>query len=253
MSGTMSVTGLPDGPPLKAGPAVCDFNAGVHLYGGIVTALLRRERTGRGGIVEVAMMEASYFPLSSNLGMMYADPNATARTGNRHGGMALCPYNVYPAKDGYIAIIVNQEKQWKALVSAFGHAELGEDPRYLTNVDRVSRMEEVDDFVSRWTQDLMREEIFTRLIARRVPCGPVRDLSEVMNDPHLHARRALRWIEHPQYGRIVAAASPLRFDGEAVLPEPPSVPLGTHSRAVLHEKLELSDLELDSLEAAGVI
>lgn len=253
MSGTMSVTGLPDGPPLKAGPAVCDFSAGVHLYGGIVTALLRRERTGRGGTVEVAMMEASYFPLSSNLGMMYADPDAKARTGNRHGGLALCPYNVYRAKDGYIAIIVNQEKQWKALVSAFDHPHLAEDSRYRTNSERVSRMDEVDELVSMWTRDLTREEVFARLIARRVPCGPVRDLTEVMNDPHLHARQALRWIEHPQYGRIAAAASPLRFDGEVSMPEPPSVPLGTHSRAVLREKLELSDAELDNLEASGVI
>jgi len=253
MSGTMSVTGLPDGPPLKAGPAVCDFNAGVHLYGAIVTALLRRARTGRGGTVEVAMMEASYFSLSSNLGMMYADPEAKARTGNRHGGLALCPYNVYPAKDGYIAIIVNQEKQWQALVSAFDSPHLAEDPRYRTNAERVSRMDEVDELVGAWTRDLTRDEVFTRLIAKRVPCGPVRDLTEVMNDPHLHVRQALRWIEHPEYGRIVAAASPLRFDGEVSMPEPPSVALGTHSRAILREKLGSSDAELDALEASGVI
>jgi CoA:oxalate CoA-transferase len=254
MSGIMSVTGYPGEPPLKAGPAVCDFTAGVHLYGAIVTALLRRTRTGRGGTVEVSMMEASYFSLSSNLGMIYAEPDrAHARTGNRHGGLSLCPYNVYPAKDGYIAIIVNHDEHWKALLAALGQDALAEDPRYRTNRDRVSRMDEVDAMIAAWTQPLPRDELFARLIAQRVPCAPVRDLPELMHDPHLHARGALRWVEHPEYGRIAAAASPLRFDGEAMLPERPSAPLGADGRAVLREKLGLGEAELDALAASGVI
>lgn len=254
MSGIMSVTGFPGEPPLKAGPAVCDFSAGVHLYGAIVTALLQRARTGRGQVVEVSMMEASYFPLSSNLGMVYANPtSAYGRTGNRHGGLSLCPYNVYPAKDGYVAIIVNHDEHWRALVAAFGQEVLADDPRYRTNRDRVSRMDEVDAMLGGWTQVLPRQEIFDRLIAEQVPCAPVRDLTEVMNDPHLHARGALRWIEHPEYGRIVVAASPLRFDGVAMLPERPSAPLGADSREILSEKLGLSAAELDGLQQAGVI
>jgi formyl-CoA transferase len=254
MSGIMSVTGFPGEPPLKAGPAICDFTAGVHLYGAIVTALLERTRTGRGRAVEVSMMEASYFSLSSNLGMVYAEPGrAYARTGNRHGGLSLCPYNVYPAKDGYIAIIVNHDEHWRSLLTAFGQAALADDSRYRTNRNRVDRMDEVDALVTGWTQPLPRDEIFALLIANRVPCAPVRELAEVMHDPHLHARGALRWVEHPEYGRIAAAASPLRFDGKAMLPEPPSVPLGSDSREILREKLGMSDAELDSLATSGVI
>ncbi len=254
MSGIMSVTGYPGEPPLKAGPALCDFNAGVHLYGAIVTALLQRARTGRGGAVEVSMLEASYFSLASNLGMIYAEPDRPyARTGNRHGGLTLCPYNVYPARDGHIAIIVNHEEHWKSLLTAFGQEALIGDPRYSSIQKRASRMDEVDALVTSWTQPFARDELFARLVAHRVACAPVRELVEVMHDPHLHARGALRWVEHPEYGRIAAAASPLRFDGQALLPESPSVPLGADSRAILREKLALSDAELDSLSASAVI
>ncbi|MFH1604307.1 MAG: CoA transferase [Pseudomonadota bacterium] len=254
MSGIMSVTGYPGEPPLKAGPALCDFNAGVHLYGAVVTALLQRAHTGRGCAVEVSMLEASYFSLASSLGMIYAQPDrAYARTGNRHGGLTLCPYNVYPAKDGHIAIIVNHEEHWKSLLTALGQEALIGDPRYSSMQKRASRMDEVDALVSSWTQPLPRDELFARLVAHRVACAPVRELVEVMHDPHLHARGALRWVEHPEYGRIAATASPLRFDGKAMLPEPPSVPLGADSRTVLQEKLGMSDVEIKSLHASGVI
>ena len=200
------------------------------------------------------MMEASYFTLSSNLGMVHAQPDlAYARTGNRHGGLSLCPYNVYAAKDGYVAIIVNNDGHWRSLLTAFGQGALAEDPRYKTNASRVSRMDEVDALVSSWTKPLAQQEIFDRLNAHHVPAAPVRDLSQIMHDPHLHARGALRWIDHPEYGRIAAAASPLRFDGEAVLPQPPSVPLGRDSRTLLQEKLGLSDAEIGALETSGVI
>ena len=254
MSGVINSTGFLDGPPVKAGPAVCDFLSGIHLYSAVMTALLDRERNGTVPTVEVSMMEATYFSLSSGLGMVHAaGPEALDRTGNRHSGLVVCPYNVYPAADGHIAIIVNHNEHWRALVESFGHPELASDPRYQNNVLRVKRMDEVDELVASWTRPLQREEIFQRLIAVSVPCAPVRNLHEMLDDPHLHARGSLRWIEHPQYGRIAAPASPLRFDGAASLPERVSVPLGTDSRAILAEHLGLSDGELDALANHQVI
>src|SRR5690606_22070149 len=102
MVGIMSVTGYPDRPPVKAGPAIADFNAGVHLYAAVVTALLERERTGIVRSVEVSMMEAIYPALASNIGLMHSKAaNHSPRTGNRHGGLSISPYNVYECKDGY--------------------------------------------------------------------------------------------------------------------------------------------------------
>jgi formyl-CoA transferase len=96
MSGIMSITGYPDQPPVKAGAAVCDFSAGIHLYAAIMTALYQRERTGKGRVVEVAMQDASYASMASNLGMLHArGADAPSRTGNRHGGLGISPYNVW--------------------------------------------------------------------------------------------------------------------------------------------------------------
>ena len=136
MSGVMGITGFPEREPVKAGPALCDFFAGVHLYGGIVTALLDRERTGRGRTVEVAMLDAVYASLASTLGMCFGQGWKDAgRTGNRHGGLAESPYNVYPTSDGYIAIICVGEQHWKNLLDAMGRKDLHDDPRFQTSED----------------------------------------------------------------------------------------------------------------------
>ena len=101
MSGIMNATGFPDLPPVKAGPAVCDFLAAVHLFGGIMSALLHRERTGEGQLVEVSMHEAAVVALASALGaFMDGDGGVPERTGNRHPALAIAPYNVYPTRDG---------------------------------------------------------------------------------------------------------------------------------------------------------
>lgn len=254
ISGIMDCTGFADQPPVKAGPAICDFNAGIHLYAAITTALVDRERTGRARRVEVSMMEAAYVTLSSNIGLAHAaGREATPRHGNRHGGMSLSPYNTYPTSDGYIAIIANNNLQWRALVTALGRPELADDPRYIDIPARVARMDELDAMIGELCLPYTRQALFDRLIAVRVPCAPVRRLGEVMADPHLHARGALREIDHPEYGRLTVTASPLRFDGEAPLPAVPSARLGADGRAVLTEKLGLSNAELEALEHDRVI
>ncbi|MBV8612363.1 MAG: CoA transferase [Acetobacteraceae bacterium] len=213
ISGIMAITGEADGPPLKAGPALCDFGAGVHLYGAIVTALFERERTGRARAVEVAMLEAVYPTLASNLGLLASEgPARVQRTGNRHGGLAICPYNVYPAADGHIAIICNHDGHWQALAGFFGQEALAHCPDYATGADRVARMEEVDGLVSRWTRGMAKEPLFNGLAEAGVPCAPVRELTEVQADPQLHVRRALLDIEHPAFGKTVLPTSPLCFE-----------------------------------------
>ncbi len=110
---------------------MCDFFGGVHLYGAVMAALYERERTGVGRLVEVSMQEAVYASLASNLGLYYGSGSkAPPRTGNRHGGLAESPYNVYPAKDGHIAIICVGEVHWKSLIGAMRRPELGADPRF---------------------------------------------------------------------------------------------------------------------------
>jgi CoA:oxalate CoA-transferase len=254
MSGVMSITGFPDSPPVKSGPALCDFFAGIHLYAGIATALYEREKTGRGRLVEVSMQEAVYASLSSNLALYHGSGGKVpVRTGNRHGGLAESPYNVYPASDGHIAIICNNNRHFHALLKAMGREDLKGDPRFQDLKTRVAHIDEVDDLVSQWTERRTKAALVETLLAHRVPHAPVRDLNEVINDPHMHDRGSLRWIDHPQYGRIVVQNSPIRYEGLPPMPLVPSSPLGAQNRDVYCDWLGLSEQELDELHKDGTV
>ena len=254
MAGIMNVTGFPDRPPVKAGPALCDFFGGVHLYGAIMTALYEREKTGVGRLVEVSMQEAVYASLSSNLGLHHSMGNSVPpRTGNRHGGLAESPYNVYPTLDGHIAIICVSETHWKALLKAMQREDLQTDGRYADLKRRVEHMDEVDELVAGFTAKHTKKALFDLLMSHRVPCAPVRDLDEVVNDEHMHARRALEWVEHPMYGRVCLPNSPLRFDGVEPMAIRPSGALGCDNEEVYGDWLGLPKTEIAKLQAEEVI
>jgi CoA:oxalate CoA-transferase len=254
MAGIMNVTGFADRPPVKAGPALCDFFGGVHLYGAIMTALYEREKTGVGRLVEVSMQESVYASLASNLGLHHTMGNSVPpRTGNRHGGLAESPYNVYPTSDGHIAIICVSEAHWKSLLKAMRREDLQTDQRYANLKARVERMDEVDDLVASFTALHSKKVLFDLLMSHRVPCAPVRDLDEVVNDEHMHARRALEWVEHPTYGRVCLPNSPLRFDGVEPMAIRPSGPLGCDNEEVYGEWLGLSKSDIAQLQADEVI
>lgn len=253
VSGIMSVTGFADGPPVKAGPAITDFISGVHLYAGILTALYDREKSGRGRLVEIAMVETVYPAMASNLADVFNRKAAAPRTGNRHGGLAEAPYNVYPASDGYVAIISVNESHWIGLARAMGRPELAEDPRLKTVLDRLKHIDLTDQIVSGWSSQLTRNEIAEICRAHRVPCAAVRDLLEVTEDHHLHARGMLREIEHPEYGDILVHRSPLVLHDAAVPEYIPSARLGQHNGEILSEYLGLSTGEIDALRKSGAI
>jgi CoA:oxalate CoA-transferase len=253
VSGIMSVTGFADGPPVKAGPAITDFISGVHLYAGILTALYDREITGRGRLVEIAMVETVYPAMASNLADVFNRKAAALRTGNRHGGLAEAPYNVYPASDGYVAIISVNESHWTGLTRAMGRPELADDARFKTVLDRLKHIDLTDRIVSEWSAQLKRNEITELCRANRVPCAAVRDLREVTEDKHLRARGMLREIEHPEYGDILVHRSPLVLHDAATPEYIPSARLGEHNSEILSEYLGLSGGEIEALRVSGAI
>ena len=254
VSGAMSVTGFPDGPPLKSGPTFADFLSGAHLYGAVLTALFERTRTGKGRLVEVAMVETIYPALASNLSLLYGTTGAaTTRTGNRHGGLAIAPYNVYPAGDGHVAILCIREAHWSNLLRAMGREDLAGDPRFATNALRVRNLEATDAVVEAWTTARTRAEIFAAIKQYRIPCAPVRDLEEVMNDPHMHERGMLEWVDHPELGRVVLPNSPLRIHGADRPATVPSPALGQHNDEVYGGLLGLSADEIAGLRRGGIV
>jgi crotonobetainyl-CoA:carnitine CoA-transferase CaiB-like acyl-CoA transferase len=254
MAGIMATTGFPDQPPVKAGPAVCDFFGGIHLYGAISTALFEREKTGVGRHVEASMFESVYPSLMSSLGLLFNEPDIVPpRTGNRHSGLAEAPYNVYEASEGFVAIICVTDAHWRNLAKLMGREDLGEHPDYATRFKRVEKIDEIDELVNEFTRKHPRDPLCALLREGGVPCSPVRDINEVVVDPHLHERGMLREIDHPELGRVTVPHSPLRYDGDSGVPLQPSPSLGQHNEAVFCDWLGLSREELDDLVEKEVV
>ena len=254
MCGVINSTGYPDQPPVKSGAALCDFSAGIHLYAAIMTALYERERTGKGRVVDVSMQDATYSMLASNLGMLHArGAAAPARTGNRHGGLGISPYNVYPTSDGYVVLNAPGDHHFRSILDVIGRPDLKDDPRFLTRSTRVANFAAVDELIEGWTKTQTKNEIARRMLAAAVPCAPVRDLAEVMHDENMHARGSLQWINHPDLGRVVLPNSPLVFEGTERRPIEPSQPLGASNDTVFGNWLGHSPQDLATYKAEGVI
>src|SRR4051812_45927092 len=173
MSGVINSTGFPDQPPVKSGAAICDFMAGIHLYAAIMTALYERERTGKGRVVEVSMQDATYCSLASNLGMLHArGAGAPARPGNRHGGLGISPYNVYPTTDGYVVLNAPGDHHFRSILDVMGRGDLKEDPRFVNRSARVTHFADVDALIESWSKTVTKEEAAERMLAAGVPCAP---------------------------------------------------------------------------------
>ncbi len=254
VGGVMGINGPADGPPLKAGLAVCDFFGGVHLYSGIMTALYERSVTGRGRLVEVAMQEALYPALASNVaGMHNAGWKQPERRGNRHPTRGSAPYNVYECTDGHIAIICVREHHWTNLLDVIGRPELADDPRFASQAARAEYEDDVDAVVAPWLRERPKYEAAEILKQNRIPAAPVRDLLEVTADAHMHERGMLHDVDHPVMGKIVLPSSPMRFGGST----PPALRLepeiGEHTDAILADWLEMDANSVSQLRDEDVL
>jgi crotonobetainyl-CoA:carnitine CoA-transferase CaiB-like acyl-CoA transferase len=254
MTGVMSATGFSDQPPVKAGPAVADFLGGVHLLSAILAALLQRERNGEGQVVEVAMQDAILPALASNMGaLLDSRGSLPERTGNRHGGLSLCPYNTYPTGDGWVAIFCATDRQWQKLCEILDRPDLAADTDLATNPGRAARMTEIDAIVTAWTECRTRAECLEILGQAGIPAAPVLAVHEVLDDPQVQASGMLRTVQHPRRGPMRVFGSPLNLSGSALQELGPAPGLGEHTRSVLQNRLGLSDADLELLAAEGAV
>jgi formyl-CoA transferase len=253
MTGVVAITGNEGEPPLKSGPALCDILGGVHLYGAITTALFRRERTGHGAVLDVAMQDAVFPTLCSALGAYYIAGGNPPRTGNHHQALSVAPYNVYATNDGHVAIICIRENHWQRLLDAMGRKDLEDDPRFIDMAARSANMEATDAVVEEWTQKRPKEDVFRICQTHDVICAPVQSLDDVVNDPHLLERRALSKVPHPKYGNVTLPTTALRFSDV----EPPEVKLprgvGADNDTVYSDLLNLGSEEIEELRKTEAI
>ncbi len=250
-SGIMSVTGAPDGPPMKAGPRWwISWAASISMPRSLLRCI-QRDHTGEGQLVEVAMQEAVYSSLAASYDYHHRTGNIPPRAGNRQAGLSSAPYNTFPTTDGWVAVHVVTEGHWTNLLKAMGREDLNDDPRFRTNTDRTAHMAETEAVVTAWTATLPKMEVVAAAKRYRIPCAPVRNAVEVMNDPHMHERGMLERIEHPSLGPIVTPNSPLRLHGADRVKPVPSPSLGQHNMEVYHGWLGLPEAEVAAFKRTG--
>jgi crotonobetainyl-CoA:carnitine CoA-transferase CaiB-like acyl-CoA transferase len=252
-SGIMSITGDPSGPPMKAGPTLVDFMGGIHLYAGVVTALLQRMTTGEGQLVEVAMQETVYPTLASSYDYYRRTGKPPPRAGNRQAGLSAAPYNAFVTTDGHVAVHVVTEEHWPKLLTAMGREDLLDDPRFKSHPTRAANMEATEAVVTAWTSTRTKAEVVAALKRVRVPCAAVRNAIEVMNDAHMHARGMLQHVDHPSLGDVILPNSPLRLHGAERTEAVPSPFLGQHNMEVYGEWLGLGTDGVAALQRDGAI
>lgn len=253
MSGLMSSTGEPDGPPMKAGPPVMDVLGGIHLATGVIAALRQRDRTGQGLFVETSLYDAALGPMIAQISTFLSYGGTYRREGNASPNRRISPYNCYPAKDGHVFLLTLDEPHWRALCRLMACPELADDPRFATNRARRQRAAEVDALVSAWTLRHPKHDIMERCSAADITCGVVKDIGELITDPHIRARGRLQDIKHPTAGQMPVLGSPWWIDEQPLGIDAPSPSLGQHNEQVYAELLGLSAQELAQLRDQQVI
>ena len=266
MGGAMSTTGFEDGPPTSSGAQIGDSGTGIHLVAGILAALYQRATTGRGQRVEVAMQDAvlnlcrvkmrdqqrlAHGPLNEYPNREFGE--AVPRAGNASGGGQ--PGWALRCKPGgpndYMYCII-QPQGWKPWMELIGREDLIEDPAYATPKARLDKLPAVFAMLEEWTFQHTKAEVMAMLNEHEIPCGPILDMKELIEDEALKARGVVVDVPHPERGGFKTIGCPLRLSDSPV--EVESSPLlGEHTEEILAEVMGLDKAAVAKLRDDGAV
>jgi crotonobetainyl-CoA:carnitine CoA-transferase CaiB-like acyl-CoA transferase len=255
MSGFMSVTGerdgLPGGGPQKAGVAITDLMTGMYAAVAILAALAHRDRSGAGQHIDLALFDSAV-AMMAVMGMNHLVAGTPPeRAGNAHQNIV--PYQVFACADGHLILAVGNDSQFAKFSEVAGHAEWARDERFARNESRVRQRDILVPLVAAAVATRTQREWLAALEAVGVPCGPINRLDQVFADPQLLARRMKIDLPHPLAGSVPQVSVPVKMSATPLVPDRPPPLLAQHTLQVLRERLALSEGQLATLAAEGVI
>ena len=235
MGGIMDLTGDPDGEPQKIGVAYVDIFTGVYSVVGILAALRRRDATGEGAHLDMALLDVQTSVLANQAMNYLASGKAPRRMGNAHPNIV--PYQVFPVADGHVIVAVGNDGQFARFVAVLGRPELAQDERFRSNAGRVGHRAELAPLLTGLTLAFTREDLLSALEKQGVPAGPINTVADVFADPQVIARGMK--IDLPsdaaKGGAIPSVRSPIVMDGQPMAAQRPSPRLGEHTDEVLSD------------------
>lgn len=249
VAGIMSVTGEPDGPPVKAGLPLTDLGAGLFALAGILAALHHRDRTGRGQRIDTSLVEAGVALSVWEATEYFSGTGVPRPKGSAHRMNA--PYQAFRCADGYITIGANTDRLFRRLSELLDHPEWADLDEFADNGSRVRNDSRLAALIEAVLAQQPRAIWLAKLEASGIPCGPINDYAQVFADPQVVARRMVLETEHPVLGRMRTLGSPIKLSETPADPSRRGPLLGEHTAEVLRE-FGFSDEEIASLcQAAG--
>jgi crotonobetainyl-CoA:carnitine CoA-transferase CaiB-like acyl-CoA transferase len=253
MGGIMSLTGEPEGAPMKVGIGIADIMCGMYASSAILAALHHRHRTGAGQHIDLALLDTQVAWLTYE-GLNYlTSGEVPERRGNEHPNIV--PYKTMPASDGYFILAVGNDRQFQRFCEVAGRPDLAADPRFATNAERVRNRRDLYPILEALTPEKTQDEWVEALNAKGVPCGPVNTLDRVFADPQIQHRGMQIRMDYPEAasGRVDLIGNPINFSETPIAYRRPPPKMGEHTDAVLEEALDLSADEIAELREKGVI
>jgi crotonobetainyl-CoA:carnitine CoA-transferase CaiB-like acyl-CoA transferase len=251
--GIMSITGAPDGPPMKVGVGISDVMCGMYAAVAVLAALRHRDATGEGQHIDLALLDTTVAWLVNEAVNYFFSGIVPKRLGNAHPNIV--PYQLLATSDGHFTLAVGNDAQFQKFCAFAGAPALAEDPRFATNSQRVKHREELMPMIENVTQTKPTKHWVEGLSALGVPSGPVNDIRQVFEDPQVVHRGMKIAVPdpHAQGGAVPLVGNPIKLSTTPVGYRRPPPRLGQHTDEVLRELLGLSDNERAALRARQVI
>ena len=254
MGGLMSVTGerdgQPGGGPQKVGVPIVDLMTGMYTAVSVLAALVRRNETGVGDNIDIAMLDVQVATLANQAMNYLVSGKTPTRNGNAHPNIQ--PQDVYACSDGDVIRVVGNDSQFGKLCQVLGHPEWAEDERYNANAPRVRNIESLSALLRAEFAARTRADLIAALDAAGVPCGAINSVPEVFEDPQVKARGMLKYADHPSGVQVPQVSTPMRFSETPLVDMAAPPTLGQHTDSVL-ETLGYDAAGIAALRAAGVV